>query len=101
MDNGAIERANWESSSKRAKFAMTRTKIRGGLVKDFSWRSGRWCWMPRITDHVYYGWNLEGGPAGVIFHHVGYWLCLGWSTIEELPTSDPRSLQFRREQRNG
>lgn len=97
MDNGTVERANYESSSKRARRAMSRTSLKNGVVKDFQWRTGRWLWMPRITDHVYWGWNPTGEAARVVFHHVGYWLCLGWSTIEELPASDPRAMVFRME----
>jgi hypothetical protein len=97
----SIERANFDSSTERAKEAMTWVRKHGGIVKDFKFRTGRWCWVPRITDHVYYGWNPTGGPALVVFHHVGYWLCFGWSSIEELPASDKRVLAFRKEQHNG
>lgn len=97
-----VEQINFETSSARAKRARTFWKTtRGGRVKEFQWRTGRWVWLPRITDHVYYGWNPAGGPASVVFHRQSYWLCLGWSTMEELPGTDPRVLAFRKESNHG
>lgn len=90
----SAERANFESSTARAKEARTMTRISGSRVKDFKFKTGRWFWFPNVTDHVYYGWNPTGGPALVVFHHVGYWLCVGWSSIEELPATDPRVVAF-------
>lgn len=91
----STERANFDSSTARAHEAMTWLREHGGVVKDFKCKTGRWVWWPRITDHVYYGWNPHGGPALIVFHHVGYWLCLGWSSLEELPATDPRVVTFK------
>ncbi len=90
-----VERANFEMSSKRAQAAMTWVREHNGIAKDFKFNTGRWVWWPVTSDHVYHGWNATGGPASVVLHHVGYWLCLGWSSIEELAVTDPRAVAFK------
>ena len=77
-------RTDFEDSTKRAtRWQSNPKRTKQGAVKDFLWNTGRWCWLPKTIKERGYGWNEQGGTALHITHTRRYWLCMGWSTIEE------------------
>lgn len=87
-----MEQEDYERSLKRAKRARSRTRTHGTVVSDFKWWTGRWHWWPKRTERVCHGWNPTGGPALMLYHCVVYWLCLGFSQMEQLGVNDPRAI---------
>ena len=77
------------TSRERAQRAQTRTRIDGNIIKDFTWKTGRWYWRIHRECGLGKWWNQEGGTAPGMAWKKTYWLCLGWSRIEVLPEPDP------------
>jgi hypothetical protein len=84
-----FEQHAYETSSGRAKQHASRTRIKENVVRDFSWSTGLWYWMPKTEKGPGLYWNPSSGPALKTKWKKTYWLCLGWSRIEILPVDDP------------
>jgi hypothetical protein len=95
-----VDRQDFETSRARAQRAKTRTVSHGSVTRDFSWHTGQWVWWPKTTEHLYHGWNAHGGPALIVFHRQTYWLCLGWSCMEEQGAT-PEQLTILQGRTNG
>ena len=83
-----MERSDFETSTKRARVAQSRTRVSGNIMRDFKWVTGRWKWWPDQTTVSCQVWNERGGPALNGLHRRTYWLCMGWSRIEVFPVND-------------
>ena len=88
-DSGDFDRHAYETSIERAQRAVTRSRSRGNIVKDFQRKTGLWYWFPHTISGKGFFFNPSGGPALNTLYKKTYWLCFGWSTIELLPEDNP------------